>query len=357
MTFSPAVSLFFTLLQRAVGHNTALPEPVSAEVWQAVYAMSRQQALVGIVFMAVEKLPKTQMPPRELLLKWLVQTDQIEARNRELNELAVMVTEKVAAAGFRSVILKGQGIARLYPMPLRRTSGDIDIWLDGNRDGIMQYVRTNAEHYHAAYHHVECPLAEGAEVEVHFTPSWMNDFLINRRLQHFFYKQAPEQFAQEITGGIGTPTLAFNRIYILLHLYRHLFEEGIGLRQFLDYYYVLHQGFTEEERAETLGALKELRLRKFAAAVMYVLQTVFGLEAQYLLLAPNASEGRLLLDEIMLAGNFGQYDHRIVHKKRGAVGRFSLHVFRSFRFVQRYPAEVLWSPVFKLYHFWKQEVR
>ena len=150
---------------------------------------------------------------------------------------------------------------------------------------------------------------------------------------------------------IPTPTLAFNRVYILVHIYRHLFHEGIGLRQLLDYYFVLHQGFTEEERTETMRTLRSLRMQRFTAAVMWVLQEVFAMDDRYLLTDPNEEEGRFLLSEIMLAGNFGHYDERI---KRSAKvtewGLFCRRVGRNLRFLRSYPSEVLWSPFFKLWH-------
>ena len=137
-----------------------------------------------------------------------------------------------------------------------------------------------------------------------------------------------------------------------MHIYRHLFAEGIGLRQLLDYYFVLYQGFTAEEREETMRTLSALKMQRFTAAVMWVLQHVFGMEERYLLTTPNEREGRFLLNEIMLAGNFGQHDERLQHGK----GESRLHwglrkVMRNFRFVRSYPSEVLWSPLFKLWQF------
>ena len=270
-----------------------------------------------------------------------------------------------------------------------RTPGDIDIWLFGERKDILRYVRRHVPDCKPVYHHVDFPVIEGLPIEVHFTPSWMNSPFTNRRLQRWFTqltidnsvaqreqsqiylsyaeparnldtKYHNSQFtissAASLTGTEGasmipTPTLAFNRVYILVHIYRHLFHEGIGLRQLLDYYFVLHQGFTEEERTETMRTLRSLRMQRFTAAVMWVLQEVFAMDDRYLLTDPNEEEGRFLLSEIMLAGNFGHYDERI---KRSAKvtewGLFCRRVGRNLRFLRSYPSEVLWSPFFKLWH-------
>ena len=271
-----------------------------------------------------------------------------------------------------------------------RTPGDIDIWLFGERKDILRYVRRHVPNCKPVYHHVDFPVIEGLPIEVHFTPSWMNSPFTNRRLQRWFKRTTvnslrstddrrqttvnravsaltsdegainrAEHFNRSrasLTGTEGasmipTPTLAFNRVYILVHIYRHLFHEGIGLRQLLDYYFVLHQGFTEEERTETMRTLRSLRMQRFTAAVMWVLQEVFAMDDRYLLTDPNEEEGRFLLSEIMLAGNFGHYDERI---KRSAKvtewGLFCRRVGRNLRFLRSYPSEVLWSPFFKLWH-------
>jgi hypothetical protein len=144
-------------------------------------------------------------------------------------------------------------------------------------------------------------------------------------------------------------------VYILVHIYRHLFEEAIGLRQLLDYYFVLQQGFTEVEHEETLRTLRSLGMMRFTRAVMWVLQEVFGMPDRYLLTSPDAKEGRFLLDEIMLAGNFGKHDERMQRAAGEGTFRWGLRkVLRNFRFVRSYPSEVLWSPIFKVWHlFWR----
>ena len=128
-----------------------------------------------------------------------------------------------------------------------------------------------------------------------------------------------------------------NRVYLLVHIYRHLFDEGIGLRQLLDYHFVLRQPCSEAEREEAVRCLERLHLKRFAGAVMYVLQTVFGLEDEHLLVPPSSGRGQRLLAEIMKAGNFGQHDERMVSRNMG--------------FLTDYPGEVLWSPLFKIWHY------
>ena len=349
------MNLFFELLQIATGNRKRFASLPTKEEWQELFELSEKQTLTGVAFYAIERLPLEQRPPKTLLMRWYLATERLKALNAEMNAKSVAVAKRFRKDGMRAVILKGQGIATLYPDASYRTPGDIDIWVEGGRECVMPYLRRQKADCAVCYHHADFFSIGGTGIEVHFTPSWMNYYLTNRRLQRFFDANAMQCFANALEGEgerIPVPTLKLNRVFILVHIYRHLFGEGIGLRQLMDYYYVLRQGFTEEERMEALQVLGSLKMLRFAGAVMYVLQRVFGMDNKYLLLSPDEKEGRFLLNEIMMAGNFGHYDERIRRERDdGEWDVFVRRVMRNFRFVRSYPSEVLWSPLFKVWHY------
>ena len=234
-------------------------------------------------------------------------------------------------------------------------SGDIDIWLEGGHDRIMEFVNGRWPGMLERYHHVEIPAWKGVAVEIHFTPSYMHVPWMNRRMQHWFAEQAEKQFSNRTelpdgTGSICIPTEEFNLIYQLSHIYRHLFSEGIGLRQMMDYYFII--------RNEELGMrnyeneLMNLGLRKFAGAVMWVLHEVFGLEEKFYIVPADERRGKLLLEEILIGGNFGQYDTRLGNKDgEGKLHRYFRMSLRNMRFIKHYPSEALCEPVFRTWHF------
>lgn len=350
--------IFFRLLRLAAGTPAGgWNAELSEADWKAVFEISRKQALIAVVLDGAEKLPEERRPPRSVLMPWIALVQQIEAANRRLNRIAARVCERFATEGMGCVVLKGQGNATLYPRPLHRMSGDIDLWVEGSRKEVVNYVRRYCPDAEVVYHHVDFPVLEGAEIEIHFTPSWMNSWQTNRRLQKYFRENMPRQMLHrvELPEGAGTipvPTPDMNRVYLLLHIYRHLFDEGVGLRQLLDYYFVLQVPCSEAERAEAVRILGRLRMRRFASAVMYVLQEVFGMDDSWLLLPPSPVYGARLLDEIMSAGNFGQYDGRILRRQDETPWqKFCRKVARNFTFLKDYPDEVLCSPLFKIWHY------
>lgn len=356
---SRITELFFALIRCGIGKSNELPCTPDKEEWEELFSIATKQTLAGIAFAGIERLPQEQRPPKRLLIAWHRVCGKINGNNATLDSRSVAVSRNFERLGFRNCILKGQGIAQLYPEPAMRTSGDVDIWLEGGADKILQYVRRCFPNCKPTYHHVDFPVKEGLSIEIHFTPSWMYSPFRNRRLQKFIADKAGNQFTNTVettAGTIPVPTLEFNRIYILLHIYRHLFQEGIGLRQMLDYYFVLDKGFTAEERNRTVETLRSIGLLDFAAAAMYVLKERFGLEEEKLLTLPDARRGEFLLKEIMTAGNFGKYDSRyaIVPKEK-EFSHFLNSMRRTIRLITQYPGETLWSPYFKIWHMiWRR---
>ena len=356
-----AEQAFLKLIRLAIGTCEDKSLVIDGDTWTEVFEISQKQALTAIVLDGVSCLPATDKPPVDLLLKWIGLVQKIEIKNRRLNRLVVMVSDKFHQEQMTGVLLKGQGLAALYDNPLHRMPGDIDMWMSGDRAVLVDYVRKRCPGVEVVYHHIDFPVLKDVELELHFTPSWMNCWRRNRKLQRMFKEWLPMQLIHqiklpEVVGTVAVPTLEMNRIYVLLHIYRHLFDEGIGLRQLLDYYFILVQPCTENERQTAVRQLKQLGMYRFARAVMYVEQEVFGLDEEHLLVQPSEFYGRRLLEEIMLAGNFGQYDLRIKRQKDETHWhRFNRKVTRNFHFLTDYPEEVIWSPLFKMWHYqWRK---
>ena len=235
--------IFFDFLRFCIGSAKEIPGSLKEVDWKELYAIAKKQALLGVLFYGIQRLPKELAPEQKLLMQWMVMAEQIRKQNIRLFLDSVKVCKNFENEGFSNCILKGQGNALLYPDPYMRTPGDIDIYLSGGRRKIMKYVDQVCPNQVMRYHHVDFPVMKTA-IEVHFTPSYMFFPVHNSRMQKWFGKVMDLQCSNVITlsdgyGEITVPTTSFNVIYILSHLYRHIFTEGIGLRQLLDYYFVI----------------------------------------------------------------------------------------------------------------------
>ena len=194
-------------------------------------------------------------------------------------------------------------------------------------------------------------LFEDVSVEVHLYPIWLYNPWYNRRLQRWFKEKKPAQMVEREMG-FGYPSVEFNAIYSLVHTFHHLMDEGVGLRHVVDYFYILKSIHTENKSTEVVTALQRFGLMRFLRAMMYVLKVACGAAEEMLLCKPNEEAGKYLLDEIMLAGNFGQYDERIVRPEdEGLVHRNVRKFRRQLRFLKYYPGEVLCAPIWKTWHW------
>ena len=236
--------IFFDFLRFSIGSAKEIPGSLKEVDWKELYAIAKKQCLVGVLFDGIKKLPAEYVGmKKELLLQWMAESQMLEKANVRLNDAAIQVSEWFRKKGFRTCILKGQGNALMYPNPYSRTPGDIDIWVEGGDKRVISFVRSISPHEKACYHHIEFPSYKGVEVEVHYRPSFLLCFWHNRKLQKYYERVKEEQFSHRVMlgeqGEIAIPTAEFNLIFQLTHIFSHLMNEGIGLRQLLDYYYVL----------------------------------------------------------------------------------------------------------------------
>ena len=348
--------IFFDFLRFSIGSESEIPDSLIEADWKELYRIAQKQCLVGILFDGIQRLPSSNVGiSRDLLLQWMAQCQMLEKANVRLNDAAIQVSEWFLKKGFRTCILKGQGNDLMYPNPYSRTPGDIDIWVEGGDKRVISFVRSISPHEKACYHHIEFPSYKGVEVEVHYRPSFLLCFWHNRKLQKYYDRVKEDQFSHRVIlvkqEEVAIPTVEFNLIFQLTHIFTHLMNEGIGLRQLLDYYYlVLMLSVNCEMLTSLQKELKELGLWKFAGAIMYIMHEVFGMPTSRLIVPPNEKYGKFVLNEVLEAGNFGKHDERN-RFGRSKLGHNLQRVYRDMRLVTYFPAEALCEPLFRIWHF------
>lgn len=342
--------LFFELLQVALGNRRCLSKMPSSKEWIALYEESEKQSIVGVMLDGLERLSDAARPPQEILLQWIGMAQMAEQDTKRIKEASEEAVEFIRGNGFACSLLKGVAVGRYYPNPMRRQSGDVDIWLDGGRKKIYDFARgfdKDGKLYGVNYQHVHFHLFEDVHLEVHIWPAYLNNPFHNRMFHEFCKLYSPIKDS-------SMPCLAFDRVFILLHCYNHMYENGVGLRQIMDYYYVLKQGFTEKEKEETVNWIKKLGMERFASGLMWVMQEVFGMKEEYLLCVPNEKEGRFILQEVMMTGNMGHSDTRNWGSQKTAFKRFIHNLRRDAHLINHYPQEILFQPFFSIWlYFWR----
>ena len=364
-------SAIFLFLMYSLGDKVDMSMVVANMDWRQLYTFASKQAILGICFDGIERLGeeypeelKKNPIERDLLITWMAKAQQIRRQNVKVNGVAAKLYSKFREDGLRCCILKGQGNALMYPNEYSRNPGDIDVWVNASREQITEYAK---KHFKLGddirYQHIETSV-DGVPVELHFFPGIMNNPIYNVRLQKWFRRNADLHCSHIVglpdgAGDIAIPTTAFNVVYQLTHLYHHFFDEGIGMRQIIDYYYVVNNDELLVIRDTLQKELKHLGLWKFAGAVMYVLHETLGLSEEKMIAPMDEKRGELLLAEILEGGNFGRHFTKyggFTHQSMGK--KYFLKIWRNMHFVRFYPVEALSEPILRTWHFfWRLKHR
>ena len=426
--------LFFDFIQIAIGNRKSLSVAIDDSDWLRLFDFCKSQDILGIGYTAVEKLHSQGIAcPSFWEEQWRDIAYQIEKQNEVINGQCAVISRQYEHDGFSTCILNGQGNLSNYPEELRarRMSDDIFVWAIPNGDvliavqigkdeveyvtyhgckAVIEYVKMlhrlagNNEKPVIRYHHIEAPKMEGTEVEVNFRACYTHSPLRNWRMQRWFDVHADVCMKNKTHMGFAVPTPSVNVVYQMCHLFSHYFDEGLGLRQLMDYYFALRvwhndvmeckdlqsQGMWSEglgtpvmSASEIMAVLRSFGMGKFAGAVMWVLNEAFvGVnendneneksqrmntdghrellinderlrisDCPWMICEPNEKEGKKLLAEIMQGGNFGQYDTRDASLKKGGMMKHGVwKLKRVMRLVSSYPEEALWEPVFRVWH-------
>ena len=352
-TFAMSGEKCLDFLRYCLVQEQPLQESANKVQWMRLMDWAVKQAVVGVVYGGILKSGKGLEIPFDSLMKWVGYVQQIELRNKLVNKTCSEVVAEYEGAGYRCMILKGQGNALMYPHPLLRMSGDIDLLIyDAVRKELIDYVRSRYHVIDVRYHHVEY-IYNGIPVELHFIPCQMNNLIYHRRLIKWLKEHETNEQVLDFPNGEGSipvPSWNYNVIFQLAHMMHHFFDEGIGLRQMIDYYYLLKSD-DRKEMADVDETLRYLNLFQFASAVMYIMKEVLGLEEKYLIVPMDEKRGKTLLREIMHGGNFG---HSSGLAQDNAAKKYLQKTWRNMKLVKEYPAEALCEPVFRTWHyFWR----
>lgn len=345
------LDLYISFVKECFRQETSDGERWKGMDWEEFFLFTQKQAVAGYVFEHVKRYKRDAIGiPEETLLNWFAYHDEIANRNKKVNQCMCEIVKDLSNRGLRSCILKGQGNAMLYPTPLSRMPGDIDIWVDADRKEIVDFVKAIDDSAKEREKHISFSVAEDIEVEVHDIPSTLRSPKYNRRLQEFFREYSDEQFSNVVRSDdfaipVCVPTAEFNVVYQLAHIMSHFFVEGIGLRQFIDYAYVLRSAGVKDDswKHSVAERLEYLGMLKFARGVMWVLRECIELDEELLYIETDERIGRLIRTEIINGGNFGYHDARYPFRKSGYIARGLTDIYRLLKLVPYFPNDALWK--------------
>ena len=342
--------LLFELIRIAIGTQTELSGVPTVGDWKRVYSLAEKQSILGVCFVGVQRLQTSDIyddtteeertaywkMPETLYLRWMSNAGMIQGKNGIVDRRCAEIQKIVGDAEFRSFVMKGQGNAYLYgDLGEFRQSGDIDIYLEGGFEKIAGFVKKTVPSFQYDGKEIQYPCFSDVKVELHHKPIFLFDRRRDKILQEFFGEEMDECLGNAVLLAgmpVRVSTPLFNAVHQMVHVWLHFLAQGVGLRQLMDYYFVL-KSMPEDvaEKAKVVETVDRIGLTAFARAVMWVMGEVFDMEDRYMLWTPSAEDGKVLLDGVMEKGNFGKRsdDPLMSHP---AWQRFFIKIGRAWRY-------------------------
>ena len=374
---------FFLILQSAIGENVRLTHSLSHEEWVEMFELAKKQALLGLALEGVKKLPKEQWPQGDIVLKWTMATEQVKRQNLQTTNVCLRLNDLFAKEGFDTCILKGQANHVYYDrlidgvsLGMLRVCGDVDAWIWPKENilhpvkSIIDYCQRRNILLSLCHLHAEVKPINGVPIEIHFRPSFLNAPWRNSNFQRVFKAAVFDNAKIDDVGVVKKLRVDYDLIFQMNHIYRHLLDEGVGLRQVFDFY-VLLKDYNKERivskelmgKEEIMKIISSCGMKRFATALMYVLKDIFHVGNDELICGISEKDGLFLLYEIVMAGNFGHYDKRMnsIEVRKGKLSfqlqRASRRFMRNLRFLSSYPEEVICEPFARIAHFLWRKLR
>lgn len=351
--------LFFEIIRVAIGTQPCLSRLPSTNEWNIIFELANKQSLVGITFIALQRMGAdadegyTRIGMSEVCyLTWMGMAARIQLTNDNVNQYSVEIQRRLSVDGYACCILKGQGVSAYYgALSEFRHSGDIDVWVPGGYKDTIKYLAGLGVLGKVTANHAEVHIFEETDVEVHPIPAIFRCPWTNRRWSRFC-KEHQGDWQQR--NGLTVPSVEFNLVFLMVHMYQHLLREGIGLRQMMDYFFVIKAQEVQGSMLKVQRTIESLGMKRFAAGVMYIMQKVFGLAEEMLICEADPEAGETLLSEVMTGGNFGHYDKRnevAFDNNSNPLLRVWNSQKRNMRFIEFGYWEIVCSPLWRLWHF------
>lgn len=281
---SNTYNVFLALLRRSLWQEEDIKGkfPLTSAQWDEIYRMSWVQAVTGLLYDAIEGLPKNSGLNSAQIARWMSSARFIEENNAMMNAAINNMALEWKAHGITAIVQKGRNVARMYPRPEHRVSGDIDWYFPSRNDwekalALVQSYKPETD----------------SDGDIHYT---RNGIVV----EHHRHGSDPDDPVSVL-------------IMINEHILHHAMVMGIGYRHFCDMAlgYRYYKGKYDPEELRT--KLRKMHLLRWTHLLNTFLIEVMGMPEEYLPFPVKGRHGTAVLEFLVINdGNLGlEKDHRM----------------------------------------------
>ena len=269
-----------------------------------------------------------------------------------LNNALINIVLELRKYGIEPVLLKGQGVAKYYPMPELRQCGDIDVYV--GQDNFAKACEVIGEMSSPEDHQGDIPSLK------HFHTRIGHAFIEIHRYTDVYWPKRYDRVYQKISDAgmhsdlvpldffgvpVMSPSVDFNVFFIFNHFWHHFIADGVGLRQLCDWVRLMHVNHGKINLDYLSDVLCKMRLMKEWQVFGYIAVNTLGLPADEMpFYDPKYKKtAEKVLELIMLEGNFGKENMKGYNRPKGYVAgkwySFKKRFGRNLRVLSIFPME------------------
>lgn len=352
MNLTPSQKFFFELLKAGLWEQSCRYAFPDRSCLSEIHSLASEQAVLGLISAGIEQAREFIIPKEEVLTLIGI-TLQIEQQNSAMNAFIAELLSKIKDAGISAVLVKGQGVAQSYIRPLWRMPGDVDLWLDKeNYELAKMFVSGIADSEEGEDNYLQHKAFHVGEWEVELHGNIRGRFL--RRVDRVLDIIQEEAFLNKRfriwhNGDVDVclPSYDDDVLIVFTHLLKHLFIEGIGLRQVCDWCRIIWVGKNSIDEGLLYGRLHAMGMmtewKVFAALAINWL----GMPGDTMPFYQKARKWERKADRLMAfiieTGNFGKSRDNSYFQKCPYLVRkfisFIRHSWDYLRFVLVFPLD------------------
>lgn len=333
--------------------------------WKNVIHLAEVETVKALLLDGISLLPKELMPDEYTIMDLAGRQNKIVQHNQIHRETIVQIDQALKVNNIAAVFMKGQITALRYPHPLHRQPGDID-FVVGKEDfqKTLDTLDTIGKVDRKLVHeHHGMAWVNGVTVEPHYKVHNYQRPSTDKAMQEIFSEVFPDRLIKVDLDGykvnVFPPT--FESVFLISHMVNHVYEEGLGLRQVIDYAMFLNKCADKIDWLQHDEYLYRMRMQRAFRIFACICVEYLGLPLPSHVQPFSFNEkewAKKMMADIMTVGNFGRGKYVFHHNGwQDALRNYRWVLGRCHHLAFVCPSEARWWIVSKFTRFfWKKKM-
>lgn len=359
--------LLFLLLRAALLEEKIDASKFVEADWKQIFYLSDIQTVSSLVLDGIGMLPHSvlQIPfdKKRMLIAKMQRMEQINTLHRCV---IVKIDKALKSEGISVVFMKGQTTALRYPNPLHRTPGDIDFVVDPKdfKKTMEVLEKIGKVDHNLVHEHHGMAWVDGVTVEPHYKVHNYQCPSTDYAMQEMFASVFPSELSSADMDGYAVPVFppTFESVFLISHMVNHVYEEGLGLRQVIDYAMFLSSCADKIDWLQHHEYLHQMHMERAWRIFTCICVDYLGMSLPSQVESFSHQEkvwAEKMMTDIMRVGNFGRGEYVFHH--RGFIDAFNNYCWvakRCWNLGFVCPSEARWWIISKVKRFfWKKSFK